>query len=323
MRAPRGAEDAGMHRFLLTCLLAAAALAVPASASAADTLVAADTAAKQVAALDGTIVWVTGAFGHQRLMQRTPGGAISPVKGAPEARSYAIDLGHDSDGRLLLTYKRCDTASSCKVLWNDLDGRRATFRNLTLPGCTLSSAPSQWRTHVAYGLFCTRNGKAENARTGLYVKARGRAPRQLHRPRDAIRFGARSIEAVDVRATRVAALAADIYEYAFSQSLGGRDMWSAFVAASEGDGDADARGVALGTGGAQWTLTDAEHLDDPRQAIIHRLVGTCLRSEVIQTPAAGDYAATALAVDGSTLYLVVPGAGIVTHAFVPGPTPSC
>jgi hypothetical protein len=312
-----------MHRSLLTSLLALAALAVPASASAADTLVAPDTAARHVAALDGTVVWVTGGFGHQRLMQRTPDGTIAPVKGAPEARSYAIDLGHDSDGELLLTYKRCDTASSCKVLWNDLDGRRATFRTLALPGCTPTGAPSQWRTNMAYGLFCTRNGKADNARTGLYVKAKGKAPRQLPRPRDAVRFGARSIESVDLRASRVAAIAADVYEYAFSQSLAGRDMWSAFVAASEGDGSADARGVVLGTGAVQWTLTDAEHLDDPKQAIVHRLDHTCLRTEVRQTPAAGDFAATGLAVDGATLYLIVPGAGIVTHEFTPGATPSC
>ena len=312
-----------MHRSLLTSLLAAAALATSASTSSADTLVAPDTAAKDVAALDGTIVWVTGAFGHQKLMQRTPDGTISAVKGAPEARSYAIDLGHDSDGKLLLTYTRCDTASSCKVLWNDLDGRRATFRNLTLPGCTLSTAPSQWRTNVAYGMFCTRNGKADNARTGLYVKAKGKAPRQLPRPKDAIRFGARSIEDVDLRASRVAAIAADIYEYAFSQSLSGRDMWTHFSAASEGDGGADTRNVVLGTGGTQWALTDAEHLDDPKQSIIFRLVGKCLRLERMETPSTADYAATSLAVDGSTLYLVVPGAGIVTHEFTPAPTPSC
>jgi len=311
------------HSALLTSLVATLALAVPATASAADTLVAPDTAAKQVAALDGTLVWVTGTFGHQRLMQRTPDGTISAVKGAPEARSYAIDLGHDSDGKLLLTYKRCDTASSCKVLWNDLDGRRATYRNLTLSGCTLSTAPSQWRTNVAYGLFCTRSGKADNARTGLYVKAKGKAPRQLPRPKDAIRFGARSITAVDIRASRVAALASDVYEYAFSQSLAARDMWSAFVAASEGDGSADARGVQLGTGGAQWSLTNSEHLDDPKQTIIHRVVGTCLRYETIETPSTGDYAGTALAVDGSTLYMIVPGAGIVTHEFAPRPLPTC
>ena len=312
-----------MHRSLLTILLAATLLAVPAGASAADTLVAPDTAARQVAALDGTLVWVSGAFGRQRLMQRTPDGTIAPVKGAPVARSYAIDLGRDSDGKLLLTYKRCDTASSCKVLWNDLDGRRATYRNLAPRGCTLSTAVSQWRTNIAYGLFCTRSGRADNARGGLYVKAKGRAARKLALPRDAVRFGARSIDAVDLRASRAAAIAADIYEYAFSQSLGGRDMWSIFAAASEGDSSADARGVALGTGGALWALTDAEHLDDPKETIIFRRAGTCLRTEVIRTPSTGDYAATGLAVDGAALYLVVPGAGIVTHDFTPGAMPSC
>jgi hypothetical protein len=312
-----------MNRALLSSLLAAACLALPPNAAAADTLVAPDTAARQVAALDGTLVWVTGAFGHQRLMQRTPDGTISPVKGAPEARSYAIDLGHDSDGRLLLTYERCDTARSCKVLWNDLDGRRATYRNLTLPRCTLSTAPSQWRTNIAYGLFCTRNGRADDARSGLYVKPKGRAPRRLPRPRDAVRFGARGIDAVDLRATRVAAIAADIYEYAFSQSLTGRDMWTIFAAASEGDSSADARGVALGTAGTLWTLTDAEHLDDPKETIIFRRERRCLRTEVIRTPPTGDYAATGLAVDGARLYLVVPGAGIVMHDFTPGPMPSC
>jgi hypothetical protein len=312
-----------MNRSLVTPLLAVAALATTASAASADTLVAPDSAAKDVAALDGTIVWVTGAFGHQRLMQRTPDGTIAAVKGAPEARSYAIDLGHDSDGKLLLTYTRCDTARSCKVLWNDLDGRRATFRNLTLPGCTLSTAPAQWRTNVAYGMFCTRRGKADNARTGLYVKAQGKAPRQLPRPKDAIKFGARSISDVDLRGSRVAAIAEDVYEYAFSQSLAARDMWTLLAAASEGDGSADARGVVLGAGGTQWTLTDAEHLDDPKESIIFRLAGTCLRLERMETPSIADYAATSLAVDGATLYLVAPGAGIVTHEFAPAPKPSC
>jgi hypothetical protein len=312
-----------MHRCLLTCLLAVAALVVPATAFGADTVVVPDIAAKQVVALDGTLVWVTGDFGHQRLMQRTPDGTISAVAGAPAARSYAIDLGRDSDGDLLLTYERCDTARSCKILWNDLDGRRATFRNLALPRCTLSTVPSQWRTNVAYGLSCTRNGTADYARSGLYVKATGKAPRRLSLPKDAVKFGARSIDAVDLRASRVAAIAADIYEYAFSQSLTGRGMWSMRAAASEGDSSSDARGVTLGTGATQWTLTNAEHLDDPKRTIIYRLVGTCLRSEIIQTAATGDYAATALAVDGSTLYLIRPGAGITTHKFTPQPTPSC
>ncbi|HEY0344472.1 MAG TPA: hypothetical protein VGC59_07485, partial [Solirubrobacteraceae bacterium] len=112
-----------MQRVLLTSLLATAALALPATASAADTVVVSDPSAQQLTALDGTIVWVSGAFGHQKLMRRTPDGVVAPVKGARQARSYrSIDLGHDSDGALRLTYLRCDSGSSCKALWNDLDG---------------------------------------------------------------------------------------------------------------------------------------------------------------------------------------------------------
>ncbi len=323
-RAARADDDGPVHRSLLAALLAAAALAAPATASAADALVAPDTAAQKVTALDGTVVWVTGRFGSQKLMQRTSDGVVSAVKGTRVARSYqSIDLGHDSDGGLLLTYLRCDSSSSCTALWNDLDGRRATFRNLRLKGCRLTTAPAQWRTRVAYGMACVRNGKADNARTGLYVKSRGKAPRQLPRPKDAIKFGARTIEAVDLRGSRVAALAADIYEYAFSESLTGKDIRSIFAAASEGDGNADASGVSLGAGGALWTLTNAEHLDDPKESIFFRLAGTCEQRENIQTPANGDYAATGLAVDGTTLYVIVPGAGIATHDFTPGPLPSC
>jgi hypothetical protein len=313
-----------MHRLLLPSLLAAATLALPAAAAAAaDTVVAPDPAAQQVAALDGTVVWVTGAFGHQKLMQRTPDGVVAPVKGTREARSYrSIDLGHDSDGALRLTYLRCDTTTSCQALWNDLDGRRATFRKLALPNCAVSTAPSWWRTRIAYGLDC--GGSAANrTRTGLYVKTGSRAPRRLRLPKDAVRFGVNRIESVDLRGTRVAAVAADIYEYAFSENVDGSGMSSFLAAASEGDSDENARGLALGSGGTLWALTDAEHAGDPKEALISRLAGDCLRRERLTTPADGDFAATDLAVDGTTLYLLVPGTGIVTHAFAPEPTPSC
>jgi hypothetical protein len=313
-----------MHRLLLTSLLAAAALALPATASAADTAVVSDPAAQQLTALDGTIVWVSGAFGHQKLMQRTPDGVVAPVRGTREARAYrSIDLGHDSDGALRLTYLRCDSGSSCKALWNDLDGRRATFRGYEPKGCALTTAPAWWRQRIAYGLACVKGGKAGSVRSGLYVKTRGHSPRRLRLPKDAVRFGADEITAVDLRGTRVAAIVADIYEYAFSQTVGGRGMWSQLVAASEGDSDAHARGLALGTGGAQWTLTDAEHAGDPKETLIFRLVGDCLRAERIATPETGAFAATGLAVDGATVYLLVPDSGIVSHEFAPAPTPAC
>jgi hypothetical protein len=312
-----------MHRLLLPSLLAAALLALPAAASAADTLVAPDPAAQQLTALDGTVVWVTGAFGHQRLMQRTPDGVVAPVKGTREARSYrSIDLGHDSDGALRLTYLRCDTTTSCQALWNDLDGRRATFRKLALPNCAVSTAPSWWRTRIAYGQAC--GGSAANRkRTGLYVKTGSRAPRRLRLPKDAVKFGINAIESVDLRATRVAAVAADIYEYAFSENVDGSGMSSFLAAASEGDSDENARGLALGSGGTLWALTDAEHAGDPKEALIFRLAGDCLRHERLTTPPEGDFAATDLAVDGTTLYLLVPGTGVVTHEFAPEAMPSC
>jgi hypothetical protein len=315
---------ASMHRLLLTSLAAAAALALPATATAADSLVAADPAAQQITALDGTIVWVSGAFGHQRLIQRAPDGTIAPVRNAPESRSYrSIDLGHDRDGKLRLTYLRCDTTSSCKSLWDDLDGRRATFRNLTPPKCTISTAVSQWRARLAYGLDCT--GSAANRKlTGLYTKNGSRHAVRLPRPKDAVRFGVRSIESVDLRGTRVAAVAADIFEYSFSETVAGADMRSFLAAASEGDSDESARGLAIQSAATHWTLTDATHSGDPNVTLIFRQTGDCLqREQLASAPDADGFEAIDLAADGATLYLVVPGSGIVTHAFTADPTLTC
>ncbi len=63
-----------------------AALVATVGAAAADTVVAPDPAAEQVTALGGTLVWVSGDFGEQKLMQRDSNG-IAGVQGAPAARS--------------------------------------------------------------------------------------------------------------------------------------------------------------------------------------------------------------------------------------------
>lgn len=313
-----------MHRFLLTSLIAAALLAVPATASAADALVVPDPAAEQVTALGGTIVWITGEFGRQKLMQRAPDGTISAVEGTRAARDYrSLDLGRDRDGKLQLTYLRCDAGAKCQALWNDLDGRRATFRNLAPPRCQVSTAPAQWRARIAYGLSCT--GSPQNRRlSGLYVENGSGKPVRLPRPKDAVRFAITNIADVDLRSTRVAAVAADIYEYSFSQTVGGRNMWSSLLAASEGDGDAHVRGIALGRGNVHWSLANAAHAGDPNEAIIFRQEGDCLRRErLVSAPGAEGFLATHLAVDETTIYLVVPGAGIATHAFAPDPGLAC
>ena len=309
-----------MSKARIAILAALAVLAAPAIAQA-DTTVAADPAAQDVDALDGSVVWVSGRFGSQRLMQKTDAG-VKPVAGAPVAAAYrSIDLGRDGRGGLVLTYLRCRTASSCVARQDDLRGGRRSLRGLTLPGCSLSTAPALWRTRAAYGLACRHGRTFDPRRTGLYVKIAGGAPRRLPLPAAAVRAGADELTAVELRGTRVGAVAADIYEYAFSQTVTGGDRRSFLAAASEGDSDAHARGVSLGTGGALWTLVDAEHVGDPNQAVIFRQAGSCLEYETLENAAGPDqetgFRATALAVDGDQLYLVVPGTGIVTRAFAP------
>ena len=316
-----------MHRSLLTPFLVAACLALPAaSASAQGIVVAADPAAQQLTALDGTIVWVSAAFGSQRLVQRAPDGTISAVEGAPPSRSYrSLDLGRDSDGKLLLTYLRCDAGRACKSLWNDLDGRRATFRNLEPPRCKISTAVSRWRTRLAYGLFCS-GSQANQRRTGLYVKNGPRRALRLALPKDAARFGVRFVESVDLRGGRVAAVAADIYEYSFSQTVGGWGMRSFLAAASEGESEASARGLAIQSASTHWTLTVSEHTGDPNEAILLRQRGDCVQRERLISPAGAPqqaFEAIDVAADGATLYLVRPGIGIVTHAFTPDPALPC
>src|SRR4051812_22577428 len=91
-RARASADSRTMLTRTMLLLGAAAALAAPAAATA-DTTVAPDPAARSVSALDGALVWVSGAYGHERLVYKAPGGPAR-VPGAPEAKSYAsIDLG--------------------------------------------------------------------------------------------------------------------------------------------------------------------------------------------------------------------------------------
>ena len=303
---------------LLTVLVAAA----PRAAHAA-TPVVADPAAQDAAAIDGTVVWVSGATGAQTLMQHDAAGD-RPVAGAPRAFAYrSIDLGRDRAGAPVLSYVRCAIANSCAIRRDDLHGHRVSFRGLEPARCSLTTAPAVWRTAVAYGLLCQKAGSRtfDAARSGVYVKADGHSARHLPLPRAAVQAGADSITHVDLRGTRVAAVAADIYAYAFSQTTSGTAMQSARVATSEGDGDEGVAGMALGTTSTLWTLTASSHAGDPNAARVARLAGGCETWETMTNPSGSDeadgYPAIALAADGTTVYLVVPGTGIVTHAFAP------
>jgi hypothetical protein len=311
------------RRTLLPILLAALAAACAAPAANAATTVVADPAAQDATALGGTIVRVSGAPGAQTLVQHDASGD-RPVAGAPRAYAYrSIDLGRDRAGALVLTYVRCATPSACVVRRDDLHGRRASLRGLALTRCTLTTAPALWRTVTAYGLSCRRRGSntVDAARSGVYVKIAGRAPRRLPLPRAAAQAGATSITHIDARGDRVAAVAADVYAYAFSQTTGGRGMRFFRAATSEGDGDERVTAMALGTTDTLWTLTASSHAGDPNAARITRLAGGCHTWQTIPgAPAdAGTdrYPATGLAADGSSLLLVVPGTGVARNVYAP------
>src|SRR6478609_535009 len=284
-------------------LIALALLTFTAATAAADTTISADPLADQVTALDGKVVWVTGASGHQTLAGAATG---------PQAKAYrTIDLGHDANGRLVLTYLRCRTFSHCTAFRDDLNGHRTAFTRLAPHGCALSTAPAIWGTHLAYGLGCRKAG-----RSGLYVDGH-----RFPLPKDLKKYGVDEITSVDLRRNQVAAVAEDIYGYAFTGTRAGKRRHSYFVSASEGDSDEHTFGLALTAGSSLWSLVDAEHAGDPNQAVIYKGVTGCLEHESLQTPPGPDeestYRAIDLAVDGTTLYLVVPGSGIVTHEFAP------
>src|SRR3954452_10356106 len=203
----RCGETAPMTARAVLLALAAAVLAAPAAASAADTTVASDPNAQQVAALGGTVVWASGKFGKQSLMTvDAPGATPHAVPGVPQARSYpSLDLGRDVSGDLVLTYLQCSSPGRCVALRDDLGGHHKGIRGLRPKGCTWSAAPAVWRARMAYGVDCR-----SSRRTGLYVKKVGSPARRLPLPKGAVKFGSRHISHVDLRGTRVGAVAADI-----------------------------------------------------------------------------------------------------------------
>ncbi len=312
-----------MPRRLVCALTAFVALALaaltPAVAPAQRPATIADPAAVEVTALDGTIVWVTAtADGRQALMQHRAG-VTGPVPGAPAAAAYrSIDLGRDTRNGLVLTYLRCETPSRCAARQDDLAGRRASVPGLAVKGCAPTTAPALWRGRAAYGLSCRKGTRFDAGRSGVYVKSPGRAPRRLARPTGAARAGAALLTAVDVRGTQVAAVAADIWAFAFTQTVNGTGLRSFRVASSEGESDQRARGLALGTTGTLWSLATSTHPDSAPQAVLHRLAGGCQVWEVLTSADAERFPATDVAVDGGTMHLLVPGTGIVAHTFTPG-----
>lgn len=314
-----------LKRSLFLLLIVAAIAATPARAGAADTVLVPGAEATRITALDGTVVWISGRFPRQTLMQRTPDGVVSAVAGAPIATYRSIDLGHTGSGELVLTYIRCNGTKDCRAFSDDLMARRVSYKRLAPKGCELTAAPARWGRRVAYGLSCeTLSGRRAHdpKRSGLFVRKNAGPAKRLRLPKDAVKFRIDQIGWVDLRGTIVGAGAIDVYSYAFSQTVNGSHLRATFVAGSEGESDEHIVGQSLGAGGLLTTLVNAQHGGDPNVAVISRLVsGDCADREALENPQgpgqSDRWRAEAMAVDGSMMVLFVPGTGIVTHDFTP------
>ena len=305
------------------------ALAAPAAVAAADPTVVADPAATQVTALAGVIVWVSGPYGQQKLMTRGVDGVVTPVSRAPAAASYrTVDLGYDRIGRLVATYLDCPQTGRCTAFQDDLRGHRAELKGFAPTGCELTTAPAYWRTRSVFGLSCRRGKQPDPWRSGVYLKVDGHPARRLGLPKVAFTTVIDPVVAsVDLRGHQLAArVEFGTAELAVSETVDGRVLGSFLVADAEGDTGQVATGPVLGAGGGIWTLTDTQTSGtDPLEATIERLEnGRRDHERLVSPPGPTDpmtgrpaFRATGIAVDGGTLYLLVPGTGVVSHTFVP------
>ena len=318
-----------LKRALLPALTVAMLAAAPGPASAADTVVASGASVRQMSALDGVVVWITGGATN-RLMQRGADGTVAPVPGAPAASYRSLDLGRDAGDRLVLTYLRCAAASakSCTAYSDDLAGHRDAYTKLVPPRCRLTTAPARWQSRVAYSLYCWRlHGKPyvfDPKRSGPFVRKGAGAPRRV-----GLKPIAREDENVgdnwgwvDLLGTDMAASASGLnYSGAYVQTINATQRAEVGRGGDEGTESPDFLGASLGAGRVLWSLYSAvDFQDGSYTSLISRLRSGCEDVEVL-AHAAGTprlrLPAASMTVDGDTIYLYVPGTGIVTHPFAP------
>lgn len=300
-------------RPLIFAVLITIALAAPATAAAADPVTVADPTATHVTALDGTIVWISHTAGFDVLMQKSAGG-VARVKTVPRAKLYSgIDLGHDTHGRLVLTYLRCKSFSSCTPIRDDLKGHRTSLHGLAPKGCRLSTAPAIWRSRTVAGADCPKKPR----QGGLYLKTAGRL-RHLPLPKDAVKFNTTHVTSVDIAGSRVGSVVADVFTYSFIETTDGKHIHAAMTADQEGDDDGNTVGFSI-SGASAWALTTFAHAGDPNESDIVRVQPSCNGFEALKNASEAEegFKATDIAVDGARVYLLEPGIGIVRHKFVP------
>jgi len=164
-----------------------------------------------------------------------------------------------------------------------------------------------------------RANRFDARRSGLHVRTpRGRVTR-IAAPPEARRAGSGTITRVDLRGTRVAAVA--IASWAFAADTRGRGLRGFLAGSSEGETDPRVASLALGARGVLWTLTQSTRTDEPSASIVARLgAGDCLERQTLRdagAPGEARFPLAGLAADGEDLLVVRPGTGVVRHAFVP------
>jgi len=309
---------------LLSALTVAAVAATATPASAADTVVVpmgSGEAVAQMTALDGTLVWSTG----DALFKRDPDGTIDPVEGAPAASYRSIDLGLNASGNIVLTYLRCGgPRDGCAAFSDDLAGSRARFKHLAPKRCAVSAAPARWGARVAYGLRCGRLRGPLNvfdaARSGLFVRKGSGPAKRLRVPSGNAEFDVHVVTTVDLRGTDVAAVVNSAgYSRAVVQTIEARRRRATELSGGSSESQYSEAGVALGSGGALWSLLEGRS-DDVTSAALQRTDDTgCTRVESLPSVPGQSYPAEAMASDGTQTFLFVRGTGIVTHAWHPEP----
>ena len=263
--------------------------AVPAGTSIAESpVLVAGAVAPRMTALDGVVVWITGSGVSSKLMQRTAGGIVRRVAGAPAGSYRSIDLGNDAIGRLVLTYLRC-AATRCKAWSDDLHGHRSQFMHLAPRRCELTAAPAVWRDRVAYGLSCSKlHGKAgvpDVGRSGLFVRKGNGAAKHAGLTARTQKDERRADTGlwVDLRGTHVAGSTAGAgFLGAYTQRLDGKNLRFAGYPRTQGVGHLSLQGLSLGDRGLLWTLYN-HYQDGDRETIVNRVGLSC------EDPGSDDY----------------------------------
>jgi len=312
-----------MIKRTLISVAALTALAAAPTPASADTVVDPLAEAQAMTALRDIVVWIDG----DRLNHHSADGAHIPVQGAPAGNYRSVDLGLTASGRVVLTYRRCQFATSnvCQVVSDDLNGHRVSFKRLAPKRCEVTSAPSRWRDRVAYGLSCAKPHGPPDVfdprRSGLFVRTGDHPPKRLRLPDNVERNESYFISSVDLRGERVAAVVhADGFGRAIAQGIDRSQPRSVFVSGGGEEARDFESGTAIGTNGALWTFSFGFESSSVFATIRRIERDGCVAADNLPAPppsTTADYPATAMAADGDRLYLFVRGTGIVVHPFSP------